>query len=89
MNVNGSGINASFWIEIGLKIIVGDFPIDNLNGANLDDPMTRFRRYSCCLSIQYDLSHCFIISSTPLFANASARSFSGCPEWPLIQYHLT
>src|SRR5262249_31418543 len=29
------------------------------------------------------------VSSTPRFARASARSFSGCPAWPFTQYQLT
>ena len=44
MNVDGSGINVSFWVEVGLKIVVGDFPIDNLNCTDFNDSMPRLRR---------------------------------------------
>ena len=84
-------------IQIAVKVAAGQFAVDELDRADLDDPMAVLGLEPSRFGVEDDLTihrlpaadRPAIKASIAKFAAASTNSFSAWPLWPFTQHHST
>ena len=57
VDVGRAGVDLAFRIDVKVQVPAGRPPIDELDGADLDDPMPLLRVEARGLGIEYQLAH--------------------------------
>ena len=86
MNLLRRIVAIAFWIEIAMEVIAGHASAEHFNAGDFNDAMALGRIKTCRFGIKNNLPHGYALPM-PRLARASARSFSGCPAWPLTHSH--